>query len=156
MNDNIKKNIMDSNIWLRLIFMLLFAVILATARIVLLIVIIVQFLWVLFSGSRNNKLLAFSNQLATFIYQTYRYLSFNCDKRPFPFTDFPSAEIVLDDTVEKAAEETMPTEATIKEVTAEEKQRPAESNEKDMQKESETHSVDVGLETRVETENKDK
>ena len=97
MSDDLKENVMDTNIWLRLVFMLLFAVVFAATRVVLVAVIAVQFLWVLFTAKRNDKLLSFGSQLATFLYQIYRYLSFNTEKRPFPFDDFPSDEALLDD-----------------------------------------------------------
>ncbi|GAV19695.1 hypothetical protein MMIC_P0646 [Mariprofundus micogutta] len=106
MSDDLKENVMDTNIWLRLVFMLVFAVIFGATRLVLVVVIAAQFLWVLFTGKRNDKLLAFGSQLATFIYQIYRYLSFNTEKRPFPFDDFPTAEALLDDSVEEPVKET--------------------------------------------------
>lgn len=97
MSDDLKENVMDTNIWMRLVFMLLFAVVFAATRVVLVAVIAVQFLWVLFTANRNEKLLSFGSQLATFLYQIYRYLSFNTEKRPFPFDDFPSDKALLDD-----------------------------------------------------------
>lgn len=105
MSDDLKENITDTNIWLRLLFMLLFAVIFGATRLVLVTVIAIQFLWVLFSGSKNLPLLSFGSQLSTFIYQIYRYLSFNTEKRPFPFDTWPSDTPLLDDAIVAEQEE---------------------------------------------------
>ena len=93
----------------------------------------IQFLWVLFSGNKNKPLLSFASQLATFIYQIYRYLSFNTEKRPFPFDDFPSDEALLNDAVAEPEETPAPAEtATEVEVVAEE--APADSEKEEAAK----------------------
>ncbi|NWF36308.1 DUF4389 domain-containing protein [Mariprofundus sp. KV] len=128
MSDDLKENVMDTNIWLRLVFMLLFAVVFAATRVVLVAVIAIQFLWVLFTANRNEKLLSFASQLATFLYQIYRYLSFNTEKRPFPFDDFPSDEALLDDNeaeVAVAAEEAAAEPETAAEAEVVEEKRAA-------------------------------
>ena len=137
MSDDLKENVMDTNIWLRLVFMLLFGVIFGATRLILVTVVAIQFLWVLFSGKRNQQLLSFANQLATFIYQIYRYLSFNTETRPFPFGEFPSDEPLIDDIAEEittdeheeaAAEvvsEEPATEATAEEAAPEAEKKPA-------------------------------
>jgi len=150
MNNDLKQNVKDSNIWMRLLFMLLFTLIFCISRVIIGAVVVVQFLWVLFTGSKNNPLLSFGSQLAAYIYQIYRYLSFNTEKRPFPFDDFPSSEALLDDSVEEVepakeetdkqeekAEETDPVEPTINES-------------------EDTKAVDAASETGVEAESKDK
>jgi len=130
MSDDLKENVMDTNIWLRLVFMLLFAVIFGATRLILVTVVAIQFLWVLFSGNKNKPLLSFASQLATFIYQIYRYLSFNTEKRPFPFDDFPSDEALLNDAVAEPEETPAPAEtATEVEVVAEEAPADAEKEE---------------------------
>lgn len=95
MSDEIKDNISDSGIWLRLVFMLLFTAIFCVIRLLLGAVIVVQFLWVLFTAERNDKLLLLANQLAAYVYQIYRYLSFNTEHRPFPFDDFPTGTTLV-------------------------------------------------------------
>ncbi|ATX81356.1 protein of unknown function (DUF4389) [Mariprofundus ferrinatatus] len=99
MSDELREHITDSNIWMRLVFMLLFAVIFGATRLILVLAVAVQFLWVLFSGNKNEQLLSFSSQLATYLYQAYRYLTFNTEKRPFPFDAWPSDAALIDDAV---------------------------------------------------------
>ncbi|MFQ5345415.1 MAG: DUF4389 domain-containing protein [Mariprofundus sp.] len=89
MNDDLKTHVTDMNVWMRLLFMLLFGVIYTVTRIVLVIVVVLQFLWVLFTGDKNHPLLDFGNQLSAFVYQMYRYFTFNTECRPFPFSDWP-------------------------------------------------------------------
>jgi len=149
MSNDLKENVKDSNIWMRLIFMLLFALIFCISRVIIGAVIVVQFLWVLFTGSKNDPLLSFGSQLATFIYQVYRYLSFNTEKRPFPFDDFPSSQALLDDSVEEVKEEA--TDKPAEQDNAEKHKEPTVVEEK-----NESDAVDAVSETGVESEDKPK
>jgi hypothetical protein len=50
-----------------------------------------QIFWVLFTGETNKPLEKFGQSLATYNYQIIRYLTFNTEKRPFPFyLDWPA------------------------------------------------------------------
>ena len=69
--------------------MVLFAVILYIANIVLFAVAILQFLSALFTGGRNERLTDFGEKLGRFIYQVVQFLTFNTEKMPFPFEDWP-------------------------------------------------------------------
>ncbi len=89
MSNDLKAHITDMNVWMRLLFMLLFGAIYAVTRFVLIVVVILQFMWVLFTADKNRPLLSFGHQLSTFVYQIYRYLTFNTEHRPFPFSDWP-------------------------------------------------------------------
>lgn len=71
--------------WLRLAFMILFALISSVVRLVIGIVVFVQFLHVLFAGETNRKLLDFGHALAAYIYEITAYLTYNTEVRPFPF-----------------------------------------------------------------------
>ena len=78
--------------WVRALFVILFALIYSVAEIVIFTVVLVQFGFVLITGERNKKLLDFGANLSTFVYQILRYVSFNTDDKPFPFTDWPSVK----------------------------------------------------------------
>jgi len=90
MNDEVKTHVMSTETWLRLLFMLLFAVISWVAKLVLIAVVIFQFLVKLFTGGMNERTLDLGGQLSSYIYQILNYLTFNTEERPFPFTDWPS------------------------------------------------------------------
>jgi hypothetical protein len=98
----LKENLKDGNIWLRGLFMLLFAVIFSVARLVLTAVVILQFLIRLISGEVNERLLTFGKILAVYLYEVMLYLTFAQEHRPFPFADWP-AETVKSEAETKAA-----------------------------------------------------
>jgi hypothetical protein len=71
--------------WLRLLFMIVIVVCHELARLVGFVVIILQFLHVLFTGQANPRLKDFGLSLAQYVYQVVEYLTFNTEVRPFPF-----------------------------------------------------------------------
>lgn len=89
MSEDLKQNLSNENTWLRLLFMILFAVVLALSDLLLAAVVILQFGFVLFGGERNRQLLDFGADLARFRYHTVRYLTYNTDERPWPFAPWP-------------------------------------------------------------------
>jgi len=107
MNDEslneVTEHLKDSNVWIRLLYMLLFWIIYCVAEVVLGAIVVFQFLFVLFTGNRNDKLLTFGGQLSTFIYQLLRFLTFNSETRPYPFDEWPAAEAVEKQSPPKAA-----------------------------------------------------
>ena len=76
----------------RALFVILFALIYSVAEIVVVAVVVLQFGFVLISGDRNKKLLDFAAGLTNFMYQILRYVTFNSEDKPFPFSDWPSIE----------------------------------------------------------------
>lgn len=90
MADSVKQNLTRRETWFRALFVILFALIYSVAEVVLAATVILQFGFVLVSGGRNQKLLEFGDSLCEFIYQILRYVTFNTDERPFPFSDWPS------------------------------------------------------------------
>lgn len=89
MSDELKTNISDVNIWKRALYMVLFAILYGLAEIVIWAVVIFQFLLVLFTGSKNERLLDFGQKLTTYIYQIVLFQTFNTEAHPFPFGDWP-------------------------------------------------------------------
>lgn len=89
MSEELKENVSDKNTWLRLLFMILFAVVLGLSDLVLLVIVILQFGFVLFSRQKNDELLDFGAQLARFRYHVVRYLTYNTEDRPWPFVTWP-------------------------------------------------------------------
>lgn len=81
----LKKNLKSKSIWMRLLFMLVMTFLYSVSRIVVGAVVVVQFFWVLFTDETNLKLQEFGKSLATYTNQIILYLTFNTEKRPFPF-----------------------------------------------------------------------
>lgn len=91
-SEELKGNLTSSKHWLRLLFMVLFAVILYVAAIVMSFLVVLQFLFSLISGRDNRNLREFGQSLAVYIHQTLRFLTYNSEQKPFPFDDWPSIE----------------------------------------------------------------
>jgi hypothetical protein len=89
---DIQQHIKSRTTWLRLLFMLVLVLIYGVSRLVVGAVVLLQFLWVLFTGETNERLRELGQSLATYTYQVIRYLTYNTDSRPFPFDDdWPSS-----------------------------------------------------------------
>lgn len=91
-SEEIKSNLTSSKHWLRLLFMVLFAVILYIAAIVMSVLVALQFLFSLISGRDNRNLRHFGQSLAQYIYRTLRFLTYNSEDKPFPFDDWPAVQ----------------------------------------------------------------
>ncbi|WP_160152936.1 DUF4389 domain-containing protein [Microbulbifer sp. ALW1] len=91
-NEELKQNLTSTNQWVRLIYMVLFAVLLEIAGFVMLAVVIAQFLFAIFTGSANDNLRRLGDQIASYIYQTLQFLIYNSEEKPFPFSEWPESE----------------------------------------------------------------
>lgn len=75
----------DENIWLRGLWMLLFAALFALAETILWVVALVQFLWMLFSKEKNELLLDFGRDLGKWMQDVARFQSGASEVKPFPW-----------------------------------------------------------------------
>ncbi len=91
MKEKIKANVKAHNTWVRGAYMLLFALIYGIAEVVVVAVVFFQFFNVLFTGSVNQRLLAFSRELNQFVYQILQFVTYNVEDKPFPFGDWPES-----------------------------------------------------------------
>ena len=103
MDDHLKQHITAKETWLRGLFILLFAFLLAVTRLVTWAVVLLQFLFTLVTGRPNTNLLTLGASLAHFIYQCFSYVTYNTDTRPFPFSDWPEPVTLEVDTPGQAA-----------------------------------------------------
>lgn len=88
---SIRENLKSKHAWLRLFFIVLFAILYGIAEFVTSVVVVIQFVWVLINGESNERLRELGQSLATYTYQVIRYLTYNSDVRPFPIDlDWPS------------------------------------------------------------------
>lgn len=91
-NNQIKTNLLNADTWLRLLFMLLFGAILYVVGAVFCILVVLQFLIVLVSGSRNVNLNRLAIMLGSYLLEIVDFLTFATERKPFPFADFPDDE----------------------------------------------------------------
>lgn len=73
--------------WLRGLFMVLFAVLYTIAEVVVTAVVLLQFLIVVVTGERNERLTGLGERLSVYVYDVLRFLTYNSEQRPFPFSD---------------------------------------------------------------------
>lgn len=90
MYEEVKRNIRRAEIWTRGFYMVLFAIIYGLADIVLAAVAVFQFGFVLLTTRRNEPLLNFGASLSAFLYEVLLFLTFNTERKPFPFADWPA------------------------------------------------------------------
>lgn len=90
MNDKpVTTNLLNPDIWIRLLYMALTLIFLFIARLLIWILTIFQFLLVLFFGRDNDNLRNFGQGVSKWAYQGLLFLTFNSEDKPFPFSDWP-------------------------------------------------------------------
>ena len=87
-----KMSLLNSNTWIRGAYMLLFGLLLVAARLIISLVVVVQFIFVLFFGSDNDNLRNLGQGLGKWVYQTLMFLTFNSEDKPFPFDEWPTTD----------------------------------------------------------------
>jgi hypothetical protein len=75
--------------WPRAAFMVAFAIMVAIAQNVLLLVAILQFLWIAFAGGPNARIAGFSRSLGLWLRDVAAYQGAASEDRPFPWADWP-------------------------------------------------------------------
>ncbi len=75
--------------WKRGLYMLLFALLYSLAEIVVAAVAFFQFIAVLITGEPNQRLLSFGYSLSGYIAQILRFVTYNSELKPYPFTTWP-------------------------------------------------------------------
>ena len=88
--ENPLRQMNDSSRWARLLYMILFAVLYKVAEFVMWVVVLFQVVVTLVTGSPNERALKFGKQLAVYVYGLWAYLTYNTEKKPFPFSDWPT------------------------------------------------------------------
>ena len=78
--------------WIRGLFIIVFAVIFYVVCTVLWVLVIFQFLMKVLTGNLNENLMNFSGGLTSFAYQILRYITFQSEERPWPFSPWPAGK----------------------------------------------------------------
>ena len=82
--------------WMRLLYMVLFFVLWWIARFAVIAVMLLQVLFLLFGGARNDRLATFGEGLAGYVHELVAFLTFASEKQPFPFSDWPGKNPLAD------------------------------------------------------------
>ena len=100
--NDISNNLKNTNQWIRILYMVLFAIIFQVSTVVLWLVVLVQALSALITGSPNDNVKDLAASLSQFIYHIIRFLSYGTEEKPFPFQSWP--EVVIEEEAEAPAE----------------------------------------------------
>lgn len=85
-------NLANPALWIRLVYMILFWLLLVVARFAIGLLGLLQFLLVLLTGTDNERLRGMGESISQWVLQAMRFLTFNSERKPFPFQDWPRAE----------------------------------------------------------------
>jgi hypothetical protein len=89
----LKEKLSVKDKWIRLVFMVLFAIVVYFVAIPLVWLIgAFQFIYTLLVGSSLKTLTSFSNSLSQFIHQIMAFITYVSEEKPFPFSSWPGAK----------------------------------------------------------------
>lgn len=88
--DDVVENLKKTSVWQRVFFTLGFALLFNLILVPLvLLTTLVQVVFVLFSGEKNENVVELSDKVFAYVSQILRFILFLGDDKPFPFSDFP-------------------------------------------------------------------
>ena len=90
--EQIKQNLQNPNQWRRILYMFLFWIGLYFVMMVTGVVIIIQVIFALITGSDNKNLRQFAAGLTKYINQIILFLTYNENRKPFPFAAWGEVE----------------------------------------------------------------
>ena len=91
MSNNLEPKWQSEADFRRIFFMLVVGFGYAIAKFVLFGIILFLAISYLATGRPNDRLQTVGAQFSTYVYQVFRYLTFNSEQRPFPFSDWPDS-----------------------------------------------------------------
>ena len=86
MKEQARLNLVKSDIWMRVLYMILFAIAYSIAETAIIFLAIFQCIAVLIAGHVNEPLLRFGKNLGVFMFDILEFQTFNTELRPFPFS----------------------------------------------------------------------
>ena len=90
--EDIVDNLRQPSAWIRVVFMLAFAVFLyLIIAPVILVLMVVQALFAVITGAENENLRFLGSALTVYVSQILEFVTYNSEIKPFPFSDFPGA-----------------------------------------------------------------
>ena len=104
MNEIKKEELLKPSKWIRLLFMVVYSLIIEIIALpLILILIFLQFLFHLIAGSPNNQIKNITNWLIGFLTESFEYLTYKTEQKPFPFDQ--DDEVVSNDDIEEVVAE---------------------------------------------------
>lgn len=108
--DDIVENLSEPSAWIRILFMLGFAVGFYVVLVPLIgLLALAQALFALIGGEPNDNLRRFGEGLTLYVTEILQFLFYDRQEKPFPFSNFPDVDRDEDDPVGKPPPATRPT-----------------------------------------------
>ena len=92
MKEDTRERLIRGDIWIRLLYMILFGFAFGIARFIIVVVVVFQFFTILITGRANEPLLKFGNSLSIYVGEILDFQTFNTELQPFPFSPWPDEE----------------------------------------------------------------
>lgn len=87
-NEAVKQNLVNRSQWGRILYMLLFAIVLYLVMMLVAVVVIVQALFALITGKPNDDIGDFASDLSQYVHRIVAFLTYTDNRRPFPFNNW--------------------------------------------------------------------
>ena len=108
--DQIRANLLSTTFWVRVLFMLIFALVLWALWVAVVVTCIVHTVIVLITGEVNEQLQKLGGIVAIYLGQVVSFMLFATEEKPFPFTPFPNPYSAPEPAAEPKSGTVMPTE----------------------------------------------
>ena len=89
MSEDTQPRIADRKLWERVLYMLFCAIAYSVAEFVVAVVAIFQIVCVALTGSINERVQQLGRNVGTYIFELLQFATFNDERVPFPFSDWP-------------------------------------------------------------------
>ncbi len=90
MNEQPQEPVARNQIFIRLLFTILFLPIYGICNALVVLTTIFQFALLFITGQHSEPVRTFANHVVSYAYRVWRYFSLNSSQRPFPFAEFPA------------------------------------------------------------------
>lgn len=91
MQDDTKDHLTELSTWMRMVFVVLFAILFNLVELLVAAIVVVQFLSQLCTGRTVPRLATFGEHLARYVQQIVLFLTYQTEERPYPFAAWPEA-----------------------------------------------------------------
>lgn len=88
-HEEFRSNVTNSRSWIRLVYMLIFGILLHLAGLVMWVLCALQFLFALLTGRDNANLRSLGGSISVFVHEALDFVSYNSEQKPFPFAPWP-------------------------------------------------------------------
>jgi hypothetical protein len=75
--------------WVRILYMILFGIVFNVAELVMWVTVVFQVVVTIVTGRPNEQVRQFGQSLSIYVYEIWRFLTYNSEAKPFPFGEWP-------------------------------------------------------------------